>query len=128
MGLHPSDPDPDPCGRCPGMADATAKKVLQLLGPEHPAELRSAAVRVLAAVGSAEAPVAQGLCAALDDPDPLVRLQALDAVGQLRVEAALPRLLAAVTAGGPESEAAAHAAARLGTKGTRALRELMGSV
>src|SRR5439155_3586561 len=41
------------------------------------------------------------------------------------VEQALPQLLTRLKEGGPESEAAALAAARLGSKGPRALQELM---
>jgi hypothetical protein len=52
----------------------------------------------------------------------------MEAVGKLRVEQALPRVLSRVTEGGAESDAAALAAARLGTRGTRALQELMPKV
>lgn len=107
------------------MADATLKKLLQLLGPEQPAELRCAAVRVLALVGERDGGASRAIADLIVDSDPAVRLQALAAVGQLRVEAALPQLLDRINEGGPESEAAAQAAARLGAKGTKALRELM---
>src|SRR5262245_24358940 len=107
------------------MPDATLKKLLQLLGPEQPTELRSAAVRVLATVGERDAATGRAVADLLADPDPALRLEALRAVGQLRVEPALPRLLEKINEGGAESEAAAQAAARLGVKGTKALRELM---
>jgi hypothetical protein len=110
------------------MLDATGKKLLRLLQPDQEADLRRAAARVLAEVGSRDANLWQALAAAVDDPDPAVRLEALAAVGRLRIEPALPRLLEKVREGGPEAEAAAQAAARLGTKGTRALQDLMGHV
>jgi HEAT repeat protein len=110
------------------MPDAMTRKILDLLDADHPAELRRAAVLVLAEIASRDADVAEALCRALADPEAAVRLAVLEAVGKLRVEQALPRLLERITEGGPESEAAAQSAARLGAKGTKALRELMGKV
>jgi HEAT repeat protein len=110
------------------MADATGKKLLRLLRLDAPSELRAAAVRVLAAVGGRDTETIQALRTALDDPDQTVRLRALTAVGQLHIEPALPQLLARIREGGPEAEAAAESAARLGARGTRALQELMGQV
>src|SRR5206468_11794831 len=75
-----------------------------------------------------DAELTQVLLAALDDADPSVRLQALTAVGKLRIESALARLLERITEGGLESEVAAQAAARLGARGTNALRGLMSKV
>ena len=75
------------------MADATTKKLVRLLRPENPTELRSAAALVLGEVGVRDAELTQVLLAALDDADPSVRLQALTAVGKLRIESALARLL-----------------------------------
>ncbi len=108
------------------MADATLKKLIQLLQPDQPTELRCAAVRVLGAVGDRDAAAAKAVAELVADPDAAVRLQALAAVGALRVEAALPNLIERINEGGPESEAAAQSAAKLGAKGTKALRELMG--
>src|SRR5205823_10657532 len=51
--------------------------------------------------------------------------QVIRAVGKLKIEAALPHLLARIKEGGHEADEAAHAAARIGPKGTRALQELM---
>jgi HEAT repeat protein len=107
------------------MADATSRRLVQLLQPEHPAELRQAAAVVLAELGAVDAATTQALLAALDDPDPALRPHVLRTVGKLRVERALPRLLTLVSAGGPEAELAAEAAAGLGARGTKALRELM---
>jgi HEAT repeat protein len=110
------------------MPDATTRKILDLLDAEHPAELRRAAAFVLGEIGPRDADLAEALCRALADPEASVRLAVLESVGKLRIEQALPRLLERITEGGPESEAAAQAAARLGAKGTKALRELMGKV
>ena len=49
-------------------------------------------------------------------------------MGKLRIEPALPQLLARIKEGGEEADAAAQAAAHLGAKGTRALQELMPKV
>jgi hypothetical protein len=110
------------------MLDATGKKLLRLLQPAHSTELRCAVVRVLGEIGLRDAELGQALTELVNDPDPAVRLQALAAIGQLRIEPALPRLLARVGEGGPEAEVAAQSAARLGARGTRALQELMGQV
>jgi HEAT repeat protein len=110
------------------MADATTKKLVELLAAEHPLDLRSAAARILAEIGERGPAVDRILIEALNDPDPGYRAQVLFAIGKLKAEPALPRLLEKVEAGGPESELAAQAAARLGSKGTKALREVMGRV
>src|SRR5262249_1405715 len=57
-----------------------------------------------------------------------VRAAVITTIGKLRIEQALPRLLARIQEGGAESEQAAQATARLGAKGTRALQELMPKV
>lgn len=110
------------------MLDATSKKLLRLLQAANSTEVRSAAALVLGEVGTRDAELGPALCQALRDADASVRLQALTAVGKLKLEQALPELLARVHQGGPEAEAAAQAAAQLGAKGTRALRGLMPQV
>src|SRR5260370_15023554 len=110
------------------MLDATGKKLLQLLQPDHPPELRCAAARVLGEVGSRDLELTRSLCDLLGDTASSVRLQVLATIGRLRVEQALPRLLTKVSEGGAEAEPAAQAAAHLGPRGTRALQELMGQV
>jgi HEAT repeat protein len=107
------------------MPDATLKKLLRLLRPDHSPELRAAVALVLGEVAPRDAEVTATLGEALGDPEPAVRLAVLVAVGQLRIEPLLPPLLERIKDGGPESDAAAQAAARLGTKGPRALQELM---
>src|SRR5436190_22751456 len=106
------------------MPDATTRKLLHLLESEQPG-LRAAAALVLASVGERDGALSKALVAAIEDPDQAVRVQVMTAIGVLKIEPALPRLLEKVAEGGPESEAAAQAAGRLGAKGTRALRELM---
>jgi HEAT repeat protein len=106
------------------MADTT-KKVLRLLDPDQPIDVRCAAAVVLGEVGTKDAELARALCDCLKDVEPRLRLQAIKSVGKLRVEAALSQLLERVKEGGEEAEQAAQAAAKLGTKGTRALQELM---
>jgi hypothetical protein len=110
------------------MLDATGKKLLRLLGPDHPVDVRCAAARVLGELGLRDAEVARAVCDGLGDPDVAVRAALLTVVGQLRVEPALPQLLQKIEEGGAESELAAQAAARLGARGTRALQELMHTV
>jgi HEAT repeat protein len=110
------------------MLDATGKKILRLVRADQPIELRRAAVQVLAEVGARDTDVSRVLRELFADPDAALRLEALRAVGKLRIEQALPELLQRITEGGPESEAAAHAAAHLGPKGARGLRDLMGHV
>ncbi len=110
------------------MADATVKKLLRLLQTETPVELRRAAVIVMGEVGDRDPESSAVLCETIDDPDAEVRLQGLEAIGKLRIEKALARLLKRVEEGGPEAEVAARAAARTGARGTRALKELMAHV
>jgi len=110
------------------MLDATTKKLIQLLQSEHAVDLRCAAARVLGHVAARTDEMAETLCEALNDQDPAFRTQVLETVGTLRIEQALPQLLARVSEGGAEAQVAAQAAARLGAKGTRALQELMGQV
>jgi hypothetical protein len=110
------------------MLDATGKRLLRLLGPDHPAGLRCAAARVLGALGQRDPEVARAVCDGLGDPDAAVRAALVAVAGQLRVEPALPQLLQKVEAGGAESELAAQAAGRLGARGTEALQELLPKV
>src|SRR5262245_16062720 len=105
----------------------TTKQVLDLLAG-HPPEVRRAAVVVLGELGGKDAEVARALVERLDDEDGGLRLEVLRAVGKLKVESALPALLERIKHGGEEANLAAQAAARLGAKGARALRELMPKV
>src|SRR5947209_17057903 len=105
-----------------------AAKLVALLDSDRPADVRRAAVVVIAELDLRDNPVATALRKALDDPDPPVRLQAIQAVGKLRIDAALPQLLDRIRGGGPEAEQSAEAAVRLGAEGTRALQELIAKV
>lgn len=107
------------------MADPLLKKVVRLLRPDHAPEVRAAAAVVLGEVAARDAEVTAALREALADPEPAVRLRVMATVARLRIESALPQLLERVQEGGPEADAAAQAAARLGTRGPRALQELM---
>jgi hypothetical protein len=106
----------------------TTQSILRLLQHHNPAEVRSAAVLVLAEVGGRDGGVGEALGECLSDVDTDVRRRAIQAVGKLRVESALPALLDRIRDGGEEAELAARAAAHLGARGTRGLQELMPKV
>jgi len=110
------------------MAESNIKKLLHLLGPDQPAHVRTAAALVIGELGDRDGEIGAALCQYLNDPDLAVRVQVITAVGRLRIDQALPRLLQSVQAGGDEAERAAQAVAHLGVKGTRALQDLMDKV
>ena len=105
-----------------------AAKLVGLLRPDQSGDVRRSTILVLTELGLREAEVARAVREALDDPEPAVRLQAIQAVGKLKVDAALPQLLERIRGGGPEAEQSAEAAVRLGAKGSKALQELMPKV
>jgi hypothetical protein len=105
--------------------DIPVKTLLRLLQPDRPADVRAAAVLVLGELGVRTSAALGEVAARLDDPDPAVRANALQAVGRLKVEKALPALLERVTHGGEESRLAAEAAAQLGPGAVKALQGLM---
>lgn len=107
------------------MLDGTSQKLLQLLRPTQPVELRCAAAQVLGEVGAKDDELAEVLCQLIDDPLPAFRLHVLTAIGKLRIERALPQLLTHMEDAGEEAEIAAQAAARLGAKGIRAVQARM---
>src|SRR5580692_2486854 len=100
-------------------------KLLRLLDAAQPLEVRCAAVLILGELGAKDAAVSKALCELLQDEQPALRLQVVKTVGKLKIEPALSQLVARVEKGGEEAELAAHAAARLGAKGTAALQDLM---
>lgn len=108
--------------------DIPVKKLTRLLAPDQPAEVRAAAVLVLAELGARDAEVASELIARLDDESEAVRLQAIQAVGRLRVAKALPVLLNRIRSGGEEANLAADSAAKLGESGVKGLQKLMPEV
>jgi hypothetical protein len=99
-----------------------------LLQPDQPADVRRAAMIVLRELGERDAEVIKAVRDHLTDADAGLRLEALRAVGKLKIDAALPALLDRIKEGGEEADLAAQAAAHLGAKGTRALQELMPKV
>src|SRR5581483_6284333 len=102
-----------------------AAKLVRLLRPDQTAGVRRAAAVVLAELGLRDAEVSAAVRESLDDPDPAVRLQAIHAVGRLKIDAALPQLLDRIRGGGEEAEQAAGAAVRLGAKAVRRRQDLM---
>jgi len=110
------------------MADAVTKKIVRLLQPDQSGATRCAAAIVLREIGARDAELAKVYCGLLDDPDPQFRAEMIQAVGKLKIEPALKRLLEFVQGGGSDSELAAEAAAQLGAKGTHALQGLMDKV
>src|SRR6516225_8311358 len=108
------------------MADSTLKKLIELIRSGGEIELRRAAVLVAGAVGPArDGALVKALLGALDDADSVLRLAAIESLGRLHAESALPRLVALAEQGGPEVEAAARAAGRLGARGARAMERVM---
>jgi hypothetical protein len=108
------------------MADATLTKLTQLIADAPTPELRLAALRIVGSVGSAkEKALSKALLATLDEADPALRSAAVEAIGQLKVEEALPRLEKLVRGGGPELESAVLAASHLGARGTRLMGKVM---
>src|SRR5262249_52928125 len=101
------------------------KKLLRLLEPGQPLELRCAAALVLGEVGPHATALTGAPCERLRDGEPAGRLRAIKAAGKLRLDKALPELVERIKEGGEVAEEAARSAAHLGAKGTRALRELM---
>jgi len=108
--------------------DIPLKKIARLLKPDHPAEVRAAAVTVLAELGAKDAEVSAELVERLTDDTGFVRLCAIDAVGRLKVPKALPVLLERIKHGGEEASRSAEAAAKLGAEGVKGLQGLMSNV
>jgi HEAT repeat protein len=102
-----------------------SSKMVRLLGENYSSDVRSAAAVVLGELGVRDAQVGKTLCELLADEDAALRLQAIRAVGKLRIDKALPQLLERIPDGGPEAEEAAKAAARLGAKGVKGLQGLL---
>ncbi|MCU0706143.1 MAG: HEAT repeat domain-containing protein [Fimbriiglobus sp.] len=105
--------------------DIPAKKLVRLLQPDQPADLRAAAVLVFAELGVKDAEANAEIVARLDDPDPAVRTYALRAAGKLKITKALPVLLDRIKGGGEEARLAAESAVRLGADGVKKLQDLL---
>ncbi len=107
------------------MADVTLKKLVQLIGAAE-GELRRAAVLVAGAVGSAkERDLVKALLAVLDEAGSPLRPVAVEALGRLGADEALPQLVELVCAGGAELDEAARAAGRMGARGAKAMAKVM---
>jgi hypothetical protein len=105
-----------------------ADKIIRLTGPDFPSEVRCSAVTVLGELGGRDSGVSAAVLDALASDDPAVRVRAVRAAGQLKIDKALPRLLERINHGGLEGELAAEAAAKLGAKGAHALQEVIHKV
>lgn len=104
------------------------KKLVKLLQDKDDETLRAAAATVIGELGAKDTEANAELLTRLDDADQNVRLAAIKATGQLKIEKALPKLLDKVAHGGPQASVAAEAAAKLGVKGVRGLQDMMHKV
>ena len=106
------------------MPDSVTKKLIELIATadtENP-ELRRAATLVAGAVGSTkDRGLIEALLGVLEDPDSALRITALDALGRLQAEEALPRVIEFVKQGGVELEAAVRTAGHFGARGAKAI-------
>ena len=100
------------------------EKIIRLTEPEHPSEVRCAAITILGELGGRHAEVSAAILDALASDDGAVRIRAVYAAGQLKIDKALTRLIERISHGGREGELAAEAAAKLGAKGAQALPRL----
>jgi HEAT repeats len=101
------------------------EKLIRLTGDDHPSEVRAAAITVLGELGGRDATVNATILESLETDDAAVRVRAVRAAGQLRIDKALPILIERINHGGVEGELAAEAAARLGAKGAAALQDVI---
>jgi HEAT repeat protein len=108
--------------------DIPVKKLVRLLQPDQPHDVRAAATLVLGELGVRDPDVLAAVADRLNDPNEAVRVRAIEAAGKLRADKALPALLERVAHGGEEANLAAEAAARLGAKAVKALQDLMPKV
>jgi HEAT repeat protein len=108
------------------MADSTLKRLIALLTNESPLGIRRAAVVIVGALKPAkERALNDALVGLLDHPDGELRRLAVEALGDIRAEEALPALVHLVENAGAEVEAAARAIGHMGARGTRALGQVM---
>src|SRR5215207_264865 len=114
-----------PLSHGPSRMQIPVEKIIRLTDEGHPAEVRAAAVTVLGELGGRDAQVNATILNALEANEPAVRVRAVRAAGQLRIDKALPILIERINHGGVEGELAAEAAARLGAKGAAALQDVI---
>jgi len=105
-----------------------AEKLIRLTDSEFPSEVRCAAVTVLGELGGRDSQVNAAVIGAIESDAPALRIRAVRAAGQLRIDKSLPLLIERINHGGAEGELAAEAAAKLGTKGTHALQDVIHKV
>lgn len=110
------------------MADATLNKLIHIAGEGATKELRYAALKMLAAVGTRDAKLVKTLLAVLDDPDKDLRAASIETLGALGADEALKRLEEFVRAGGTELESAVRAASQFGARGAKAMGKIMDDV
>ncbi|QVL32653.1 hypothetical protein KIH39_01680 [Telmatocola sphagniphila] len=110
------------------MSSVPLKNILKLVDPKQTTEIRRSAIVVLGELGQREGDTSEAIHECLRDTDQGIRLASIVAIGQLKIDAALPELLEKIKHGGLESELAADAVAKLGVKGRKALQDLMGKV
>jgi HEAT repeats len=108
--------------------DISAKKLAKLMRPEQPIEIRGSAVVVAAELAVKDPDIAAEVIERISDESDAVRIQAIKAVGKLKLTKALPMLMERIENGGEEAKLAAEAAAKLGNEGVKRLQEMMHQV
>ncbi len=108
--------------------DIPAKKMLRLLSEHSTTEQRAATLIVVGELGIKDTEISSEVIKLLTDSDNDVRMNAIVACGQLKLDKALPQLLERIGHGGHEAALAADAAVKMGTKGIHGLQELMHKV
>ncbi len=103
--------------------DIPLTKLIALTTAKHAMDVRCAAVTVLGELNARDPEAQAAVLAALSADEMPLRVRAIRAAGQLRIEKSLPILLERINHGGQEAERAAEAAAALGAKGTQALQD-----
>ena len=108
--------------------DISLGKIVALTDAKRPIEVRLAALTVLGELNVRDPETHPAILSALSDGEASLRLRAIRAAGQLRVDKALPALIERINHGGPEAERAAEAAVALGARGTQALQDVLHKV
>src|SRR5437667_12675053 len=99
------------------MADATLSKLLHLISDGESTDIRRSALKVLGSVGGKDGKVVRTLVDTLADPEEVLRIAAIETLGELQIDVALKPLEDFVRKGGVELESAVHTASLLGAKG-----------
>lgn len=104
------------------------KKLLRLLGDDATPEQKASAVLVIGELGLKDADLAEAIGRLVSDRNPEVRANAIVAAGRVKMEKSIPELLERIRHGGPEAPLAAEALVAMGTKGIKALQDVMHKV